>query len=351
MRVALIHHQYQLKGGMETYLRDLVSGFNAYEDEVTAYVYKHTHDPSMPACCIKKSKLNWLPRSLRKYWFAHWLSKKSELDDFDLSLSLMRSLKQNMIICGGTHKGFLRHVNKTPRFLDKIEILFETKAYAVSNTIIAHSELLRNELINLYRVPSEKIVKLHPPLDTDTFHTGYRNDRDSLRTKFNIDPAKFAVLFPSTGHKRKGFSLLVDAFNKLPSEDFQLIVAGTQPPIQNSNIHYVGFVKNIAQLYAACDVTALPSYYEPFGLVVTESLACGTPVIVSQYVGAKDLITEKHGLVLDELSSKDIAQKIVLAKEKKFFIEPDFPSKNNLTLSHHIQAIKNAHKIFRKCTL
>ena len=43
--------------------------------------------------------------------------------------------------------------------------------------------------------------------------------------------------------------------------------------------------------YSAADVFALPSYYESFGLVALEAMACGTPVIASRVGGPKSFIT------------------------------------------------------------
>lgn len=48
---------------------------------------------------------------------------------------------------------------------------------------------------------------------------------------------------------------------------------------------------------AVSDVFVLPSTSEPFGAVVAEGLAWGTPVIVSEFVGAKSLVTPQNGRV------------------------------------------------------
>ncbi|HVM18176.1 MAG TPA: glycosyltransferase family 4 protein [Gaiellaceae bacterium] len=55
-------------------------------------------------------------------------------------------------------------------------------------------------------------------------------------------------------------------------------------------MRFLGFVGQTALpgLYAAADVVCLPSEYEPFGLVVNEAFACGTPAVVSDACGAAD---------------------------------------------------------------
>jgi glycosyltransferase involved in cell wall biosynthesis len=341
MRIAIMHHQLELKGGMETYLFNLVKEFNTQQDEVTAFIYKKCLMQD-PPCSVKKTNLSFLPRSWRKLWFGWQLPKQKALRSFDLRMSCMRAIQQDIIICGGTHRGYLHHTQKQLGLLDTLEIQLEQRSYDTASAIVAHSELLKKELITLYRVPENKIFKLHPPVDDKHFHQNYRNQKMSLREKYKIDPNKTAIFFPSTGHKRKGFYLLVEALQKLPQNEFELVVAGNKPPHNNSlqNCVYVGFVKDMAQLYTACDMMVLPSLYEPFGLVAVESIQCGTPIIISKYVGAKDLVSEEEGIVLEELTPIAIAQAILKIQQSKLDIKADFVLRKQLTVADHVHKIK-----------
>jgi glycosyltransferase involved in cell wall biosynthesis len=340
MKVALIHHQYKLKGGMETYLFNLINGFIKQQDHVTAYVYKL--NKRIPVLCdIQKTNLVWLPRVWRKFWFGAFCNtRRKGILSHDIRISLMRALNQDIMICGGTHQGLLTHINKKPGFLDRLEIAIERKSYHSSKIVIAHSNKVKQELIDEYGVPEEKIFMIYPPLDIDHFSLAETN-KYLLRKKFNIHPDKTAILFPSTGHRRKGFNALVKAFALLPENKFELVVAGSNPSRYVSNINYVGFVTDMPALYRACDVTILPSYYEPFGLVVVESLHCGTPVIISKNVGAKELIAKEEGIIIDSYLPSAIADAILQSTEKKFAIRPDFANCLALTVDTHITALKN----------
>jgi glycosyltransferase involved in cell wall biosynthesis len=60
---------------------------------------------------------------------------------------------------------------------------------------------------------------------------------------------------------------------------------------------FLGFVNQsgLPEVYATADVLVLPSAHEPFGLVVNEAFACGTPAIVSEACGAAgDLVRENE---------------------------------------------------------
>ena len=62
-------------------------------------------------------------------------------------------------------------------------------------------------------------------------------------------------------------------------------------------VRFLGFVNQskLPAVYRAADVLVLPSVFEPFGLVVNEAFACGTPAIVSDACGCvDDLIVEDH---------------------------------------------------------
>lgn len=68
------------------------------------------------------------------------------------------------------------------------------------------------------------------------------------------------------------------------------------------NIKYLGRLtpEDLCLKYRDYDALVLLSQYEPWGLVVNESLLCGTPCLVSAAVGASDLIDAKNGIVLPE---------------------------------------------------
>ena len=66
-------------------------------------------------------------------------------------------------------------------------------------------------------------------------------------------------------------------------------------------IHWAGKVsrRDIQRLYHAVDATMLPSWYDSFGFVTLESLACGTPAVVSRFAGSHELIRpELNGMVV-----------------------------------------------------
>jgi D-inositol-3-phosphate glycosyltransferase len=82
--------------------------------------------------------------------------------------------------------------------------------------------------------------------------------------------------------------------------------------IQKS-VHFVGRVEQgqLPPYYSAADALVVPSYYESFGLVGLESLACGTPVVATRVGAMADIIEEgKTGHVVGDLTPCGLANSI-----------------------------------------
>lgn len=120
--------------------------------------------------------------------------------------------------------------------------------------------------------------------------------RAALRKKVGLTNRDKVVLFSGRYLERKGLSELVDAeklYGNSTVEPVTLFV-GSDERLSDvglrevKNSMYLGMVPytEMPGIYSAADVTVVPSVNEPFGMVVLESLACGTPVVAASSVGA-----------------------------------------------------------------
>lgn len=124
----------------------------------------------------------------------------------------------------------------------------------------------------------------------------------------------------------KNLEMLVSVFNELPSLRLSIIGFGNceekLKSLAATNITFLGPIENkrLSSYYQDADVLILPSFYEPWGLVVEEALNNGTPVIVSDKVGCRDeLVTDKNGIVFDSKSAVSLREAILRMTDVVFY--------------------------------
>jgi len=124
---------------------------------------------------------------------------------------------------------------------------------------------------------------------------------------------------------------LINAFAllKKTENDCHLLILGDGPlrplieqQVQSKGIKkyttLAGFIQKntLASFYGISDILVVPSYSEPWGLVVNEALACGLPIIASDKVGcAVDLVTNENGLIFESGNENQLYNSLVYMLE------------------------------------
>jgi glycosyltransferase involved in cell wall biosynthesis len=181
--------------------------------------------------------------------------------------------------------------------------LRKDREVALADCIFTTSDLAAQS----YRanICSEKLVKTIPlGVDTERFKPDAKYN--SSHTAHQL----FSFIFVGAGTARKGFDLILDSMERLLSEGLsvRLSVAGVidrtllsgRKRLQ-SNIREYGMVGHdeLPSVLTSAQCLLLPSRFDAFGLVVPEAMACGVPVIVSDMVGAKELVDDgRDGFVV-----------------------------------------------------
>ncbi len=110
----------------------------------------------------------------------------------------------------------------------------------------------------------------------------------------------------------------------------------------------------LAEVYAACDVFVYPSSASPWGLVVTEAMAAGKPVVVSKEVGTSEIIQDYvNGIVIDKATPERIAEQVeILINDprlrKKLGENAYEYVKNNLSWERYAQKVES---VFQEAVL
>jgi glycosyltransferase involved in cell wall biosynthesis len=342
LRIALIHTRLLYRGGLETRLFSYMEWLRDAGHDVTVIVFRVGKGIQLPhGIRLIHVRIPLVPKVFRAWVFDRKLAKIMADAQFDFSLSLGRTSHQSALLLPGNHLGYLRALGKKRHSLsDKMQILMDRKAYAAPGTILACSEMMKEEVVELYGVNPQKIKVLYPPTDTRRFHLGLKQERAALRERFGMHPDKISLVLVSASHSRKGLPLLLKVFEALQAGPFELLVAGGEAvPDHLPNVRGLGFVKDTEKLFAAADFTVLPASYEPYGQVVTESLLCGTPVLLSEMVGAKSAILPSEGLVVKDLTVEAWVEAIRSLPGRHFEIRPDFAVVNGIDLDAHMRSI------------
>jgi len=127
------------------------------------------------------------------------------------------------------------------------------------------------------------------------------------------------VLFVGAIGQRKGVGDLLAAIQTLNSPQIQLVMMGSMlgsDEVFRRWRHWFQYEvprphSAVLDLMRSCDVLVLPSIADGFGLVVSEAMACGLPVIVTPNTGASDYVTDGvDGFIVPIRSSDAIATRL-----------------------------------------
>lgn len=170
------------------------------------------------------------------------------------------------------------------------------RSVARASHVIADSQSTKNDLIDLYRTPPEKVTVLLSGVDARFRPITDFAQRQAVRERYQI-PARPYIFAIGTVQPRKNYIRLIGALAQLRASglDIGLVIAGGKgwldDPIYASIrdhrveafVHMIGYANDadLPALYSDASCVAAPSLYEGFGFPVLEAFACGVPVVTA----------------------------------------------------------------------
>jgi len=212
---------------------------------------------------------------------------------------------------------------------DEPELRIETERYLIKNChrIIAATEKEKEELILHYGASPERISVVPCGVNLELFQP---MDKEMAKQQLGFGDDKI-ILFVGRIEPLKGIDQLLVAMTRLQnSHGLRLVIIGGDDHSQyelerlqrlsrdlhiQDSVTFLGLIKHeqLPYFYSAADVCVVPSYYESFGLVTLESLACGTPVVATDVGDLKSVIRQgKTGYVVIDNTPHHLADKIAL---------------------------------------
>ncbi|MCJ7792568.1 MAG: glycosyltransferase family 4 protein [Candidatus Marinimicrobia bacterium] len=242
--------------------------------------------------------------------------------------------------------------------LKKLYLIWEKYIIKNSLKLIAVSNTVKNELLELGAKP-EQIEVIHNTINLENYHRASPKIVKQLRTKFVTDPNIKLIFAIGRLLPRKGFQYLIRAVTLLKDKNIKLLIAGEGGYRQTleqlskklkivNRITFLGKVPKdkVKNFYSSTDVTVVPSLYEPFGLVILEAMACGSPLVCTN-VCDFPLIAGKAALYALPQNPEDLAEKIryVLAHPEKAKEKAEYGLKKvkNYTWEPYIERLEKIY--------
>jgi len=220
----------------------------------------------------------------------------------------------------------------------------ETRVMQAADRIIAATEAERSQLEMLYGLNHQKVSIVPPGVDTHHF---YPIPPDEAKEAIGISPEDRLALYVGRIEPLKGVDTLIRAMAILKERcksfacpDYLAIIGGDP---EGAEAHLSEEMQRLQALcetlgldeivlflgkrgqntlpyyYSAAEVVVMPSFYESFGMVALEAMACGTPVIASRVGGLAFLVKDgETGYFVPAEDPEALAEKL-----RSLFVDHD----------------------------
>jgi UDP-glucose:(heptosyl)LPS alpha-1,3-glucosyltransferase len=168
--------------------------------------------------------------------------------------------------------------------------------------VIVSSQIVRNEIVDLYGYPGDRIEMVRNGVSLSQFCFDSKL-REKARDEWKVKPGEIFLLFAGSGWERKGLRFAIAAVALCHNRKLRLLVAGrgNQRHYKSKRVRFLGGVADLVPIYSAVDIFILPTIYDPFSNACLEALACGLPVITTRDNGFSEIIEDGvHGSIVDQ---------------------------------------------------
>ncbi len=342
-------------GGMSVYIREMARELGRQGHSVD--VFTRIHDPADPITVSLGERARLVHLKAGEIGDIHKLALYSYLPDFCCNLEKYRrenDLEYDLVFSHYWLSGWIgRYMQRwwqVPHFVmfhtlgavkngigigeeePELRIVNERECVAECQRIIAATGEEKAALVSLYGAAPEKVSVIPCGVNLELFHP---LDRKLARRELGLNGHKI-LLYVGRIEPLKGTGPLLRTMACLKDrDDLELIIVGGDDDSRaeidrlkklsrelgvaeavtfQGRVHH----ERLPYYYSAADACVVPSYYESFGLVALEALACGTPVVAADVGDLKRIIRPgETGYVVADNSPRLLAEKI-----KKVLADP-----------------------------
>jgi UDP-glucose:(heptosyl)LPS alpha-1,3-glucosyltransferase len=328
MHLALIYHQFLIRGGLEGYLLEFASRLKQAGHKLTLVtaeapgeVVKALDADLIKVPAVKGSAL------LRMWQFERQASRIAHEIDANVTIGFGRTTTHDLHRAGGgCHQVYSELLPPWKRWglKNQLELSLERQLYTSDHTklFVVNSAQVANQLQQAYGTAPERFRVIYTAVDTEKYRPA--EDRQLLKQRIcatlKSDPALPAFLFVSLSHRRKGLEGLLKAWEDV---DADLWIVGNSLSKHfrrliirhglEKRVFHLAKQSDVTLLYQAADWFVHPTLYDACANTVLQSMATGLPGIISARDGALDLLRDgQNGLVLKNPEEAGEIQRLVL---------------------------------------
>jgi glycosyltransferase involved in cell wall biosynthesis len=217
--------------------------------------------------------------------------------DFNLALLYARLKRKPFVMTA--HNPRPKHVASPLGALGtSYDWLIGRWTFVLADRVIAVSDWAKQDIAK-YGVDKEKIETIHNGVNVGEFKPlGGENKHDGHGPM---------LLFVGRMVRQKGIPYLIEAMPLVLKRhpDARLLLIGRGSALESlkkkaramgldGSVVFSGYMEEdeLKEAYGACDVFALPSTVEPFGIVIVEAMASGKPVVCTDSGGVKEIVAD-----------------------------------------------------------
>lgn len=213
----------------------------------------------------------------------------STLGHLNLLIALIKPVLPSKTVFIARESNTISERNKEENYPFLFNLLFRT-VYKRYDSIICQCNYMKNDLIENFGIPSEKLLVINNPVNIDQVLNKSLSGKEVLPVEINN------IVFIGRLSKQKRVDLLLKAFSIIKDTNSHLYIIGKgelREQLENiaieegikSKTTFLGELDNPFSLLAQAKCLALTSAYEGFPNVVLEAHALGIPVVAFQSPG------------------------------------------------------------------